>query len=377
MTFVVVLVLGCTDEADSTASADAQSARPAESAEPTETVTTADASTVPATETDAEANTESASPEPAEEPPLSRIDWSRDRPSGAFDRESIGRFLLTYVELGPLNARTAPSLDASVVTQLAAQDPVVVTGVTSFIETINGRTAPWVRIEYGDTAERLVDNSGFGWSAWVFAAYLSESPDVSAPITSAVPSSDDAFPRTVTLRFGDRSQRIHLAHDGGQPFGVFVRAPGATGFRYTETPGTYIWDRDTNRVRHMGYFGGVIEAEPSMFTNDLRYRIDGFGSGATGRVYTVSVHSTGRVLAQISGAGGLTFDGRTMEVSVTRKPQLNPNIPGTFQIQKIIARCLKDTSNLTSSNMDKVVTVRYAFDTGDFSFVDCTEQIRE
>lgn len=368
---ITVLVLGCNGESDSSALADT------EPVEPAEAVNTEVATTVPTTEINAESAVETAEAEPVEEKSLSRIDWSRDRPSGAFDREYLGRFLLTYVELGPLNGRTDPSLDAAVATQLGTGDPVVVTGVTPFTETINGQTAPWVRIEYGANAEELVSNSGFGRSTWVFAAYLSDSPDASAPITPTVHSSDVVFPQTVTLHLGDRSQRIRLAHTGSQRFGVFVRDPGAAGFRYTETPGTYIWNRDTNRVRHMGYFGSIIEREPSKFTNDLQYRIDGFGTGVTGRTYTVSDLATDRVVARISGAQGFSFDGQTLEVSVTKGPQLDPHIPGTREIQGIAARCLEHSAKNDNSNVEKVVRLRYTFGTGDVSLVNCTEQIRE
>jgi hypothetical protein len=229
-------------------------------------------------------------------------------------REYCGTVYKTTVNDNRVNVRSLPSTSAKVVGQKNKGDVVYITGFSSDKETLDGHEGYWVRVSL------MNDLSWDDKNGWIFSKYANLDAGVSvSEMTVAMvnpATARNALSLKLNIKRYNASKEVTVAPQrlNDQAFYTFTWSDDESDFLYCDPVGTFIWNPETNEIKHISYMGYGMESAWCLVTNDLKYLLQDFGTGPAPRGLGVFDMETSASLYSGSYYGNLEYDGRSVVV---------------------------------------------------------------
>jgi hypothetical protein len=186
----------------------------------------------------------------------------------------FGTVYNTVITDDRVNVRSYPSLKGNILFQAHKNTEVMIIGVSQESQFIDNYNGYWVKISVKENQPNALKEG------WVFGKYVDYNNNealvpseikiikMSAPILQA----------SYTVHGREKTITVYPHKEERQNFYTFAYDVADEGFHYRNIPGSYVWYPETNELQHISYIGTSGMSAWVIFTDDLNYMIEDFGT---------------------------------------------------------------------------------------------------
>jgi hypothetical protein len=188
---------------------------------------------------------------------------------------NLGTFCITNVMENKVNVRIFPSLEAEILFQINKNDIVRIVGVSGEKVTIDSFNGNWVYV--------VLENGNSENKGWVFSKYLNIGELKYSPINFVeyIPTNNRNIPKIKFSYFlYDKEIITEVDYTVWNDYYIIVWDLLQYDYHYTNKPGVYILNKETNELKHITYLG-CFEFWPhayTLFTDDFEYLLQDSGT---------------------------------------------------------------------------------------------------
>jgi hypothetical protein len=186
---------------------------------------------------------------------------------------NLGTYCTTNVIENNVNVMNFPSLEAEILFQINKDDIVRIVGVSGEKVNIDNFYGDWICI--------VLSNGNKGW---VFSKYLNIGEIEYSPISFVehIPATNrNSGGIKISYILQDKEIITTVDYTNWNDYYIIVWDLLQYRYHYTNRPGVYIINKETNELKHITYLG-CFEFWPhayTLFTDDFEYLIQDSGSG--------------------------------------------------------------------------------------------------